>query len=315
MLPTTADTVVVWTYLVLDVAKPVAFLNPGTLEAIVAGTVGVGVANIRDFDVVQTVLNEKNDDGRGGRRNLLGAAFNATWTITFDVVGSLAEFGYSSADVLAEVVQNSLQRPTFTDLLSSLMGIDAMVESIAAAPVTLTPTPIPTAAPPEAKKVESAAASTLLLGAIAAGAFLLVGLAVCVRRNSKKNVEAKAHADRMSLDIEFELGDLSPDTLARQSSMKQLGSPRKSFRETLEENTYSIPFDALALEERHFAQGGAGKIYRGMYMGQDVAAKELFSTSEEEREEFDREVSSSPRELKQPHPPALSAAPNSTSLL
>jgi hypothetical protein len=88
----------------------------------------------------------------------------------------------------------------------------------------------------------------------------------------------------------------------------------------LEENTYSIPFDALALEERHFAQGGAGKIYRGVYMGQDVAAKELFSTSEEEREEFDREVSSSPRDLmpaklKQPHPPALSAAPNSTSLL
>lgn len=47
----------------------------------------------------------------------------------------------------------------------------------------------------------------------------------------------------------------------------------------------------LRLDEKAFAKGGSGQVFRGTYAGNAIAAKQVFSTmSKEDRVEFDREV-------------------------
>lgn len=142
--PTTADTVVVAVevQLVADTAEPSTVQKAELLTAVATNT-GLTESAIVDFTVTSSQLTARQRQ----RRRLLASYL---WSASFTVEASLAVVGFASADALASSIAADLVDPSFQAAVSSSVGgvtLDVDETAITAAPITRSPTALPTQDP------------------------------------------------------------------------------------------------------------------------------------------------------------------------
>lgn len=76
------------------------------------------------------------------------------------------------------------------------------------------------------------------------------------------------------------------------SSANPTTKKNSSFNASAKKSIYHIPRYAVMLEDKPFAHGGGGQIFKGMYMGNAIAAKQVYDSKsgQAHSEDFDNEV-------------------------
>jgi hypothetical protein len=144
-MPTALDTVRVAVSLELTASAEPTDSDKTYLKTKIARTVGVDEQNLRRFTVVSSLGRRLQPQTLLRQRRELLATY--TWTVTFDVVVSLADTSSSLSSELVSFVASSLTDSSFVSDVARQVGAAVDTNSVVTLRITRQPTPTPTIEP------------------------------------------------------------------------------------------------------------------------------------------------------------------------
>ena len=281
--PTVGGSGVVGVSFTLSLASDPGTVDVATLKSTIATATSVPNTDLKNFEVT-------TGPSRLRRRRVLAFSWGVSFTIVTDLSQQSSERQTSIG--LASGIASDLQNPTFITALSSSMPSVPFValQGLSSVALTRTPTamPILSPTPPTGNQDVSSADSSLIVFMLVGAVVVLLGGCACYfGRRSSKDKQQAGPLSTMGTKSRPASRELVPVTASIKGRTVTISAGETELSGADEVDVYVIPFTSLILDKKAFARGGGGQIFRGKYQGNSIAAKEVFSSTQEE---FDREA-------------------------